>query len=197
MKRKNWITIGIVIVVALIVYSSVKNTYNKMVTLSNQVESQWSNVENVYQRRADLIPNLVETVKGYAEHEQETFTQVTEARSKAGQVSINPENLNAQQLQQFQQAQSQLNSALSRLMVVVERYPELKASQNFQTLQAQLEGTENRIAVERRKFNEAARQYNTYIEQFPRNMYANMFDFEKNPYYEAEKGAEKAPEVNF
>ena len=197
MKRRTWIKIIIAAILVLIVYSSVKNTYNKMVTLRNQVESQWSNVENVYQRRADLIPNLVETVKGYAEHERETFTQVTEARSKAGQVSINPENLSAEQLQQFQQAQSQLSSALSRLMVVVERYPQLKASQNFQTLQAQLEGTENRIAVERRKFNETARQYNTYIEQFPRKLYANMFGFERKPYFEAEEGAEQAPEVNF
>jgi LemA protein len=196
-NRKSWITIGIVALLAIIFYSSIKGTYNQMVSLSEQVEKQWSDVENVYQRRADLIPNLVNTVKGYAEFEQETLTQVIEARAKATSTNINPENLDAQSLQKFQQAQSGLGSALSRLMVVVERYPQLKANQNFLDLQAQLEGTENRIAVERRKFNEAARQYNTYIRQFPKNIYANLFDFEKKPYFEAEQGAEEAPKVEF
>ncbi len=196
-NRKSWITIGIIALLAIIFYSSIKGTYNKMVGLSEQVEKQWSDVENVYQRRADLIPNLVNTVKGYAEFEKETLTQVIEARAKATSTNINPENLDAQALQKFQQAQSGLGSALSRLMVVVERYPELKANQNFLDLQAQLEGTENRIAVERRKFNEAARQYNTYIRQFPKNIYANMFDFEKKPYFEADQGAEEAPKVAF
>jgi len=195
--KKSWIVIIIIAVVVLIGYSSVKNSYNKMVAMSEQVDQQWSNVENVYQRRADLIPNLVNTVKGYADFEKQTLTQVIEARAKATSVNINPDNLNQENLQKFQQAQGQLSSALSRLMVVVERYPELKANQNFLELQAQLEGTENRIAVERRKFNEAARNYNTYIRQFPRNFYANMFDFEKKAYFEAEKGAEKAPEVKF
>ena len=168
-----------------------------MATLDEQVEEQWSNVENVYQRRMDLIPNLVNTVKGYADFEQETLTQVIEARAKATSVNINPENLDPQALQQFQQAQSGLSSALSRLMVVVERYPQLKANQNFLELQAQLEGTENRIAVERRKFNQVSREYNTYIRQFPRTMYASLFNFERKPYFEADEGAEEAPEVQF
>mgnify|MGYP006275240261 CR=1 FL=1 len=197
MSRKGWITIIIIVVFGMIIYSSVKNTYNRMVTLDEQVEEQWSNVENVYQRRMDLIPNLVNTVKGYADFEQETLTQVIEARAKATSVNINPENLDPQALQQFQQAQSGLSSALSRLMVVVERYPQLKANQNFLELQAQLEGTENRIAVERRKFNQVSREYNTYIRQFPRTMYASLFNFERKPYFEADEGAEEAPEVQF
>ncbi len=197
MSRKGWLTIIIIAVFGLIIYSSVKNTYNRMVTLDEQVEEQWSNVENVYQRRMDLIPNLVNTVKGYADFEQETLTQVIEARAKATSVNINPENLDPQALQQFQQAQSGLSSALSRLMVVVERYPQLKANQNFLELQAQLEGTENRIAVERRKFNQVSRAYNTYIRQFPRTMYASIFNFERKPYFEADEGAEEVPEVQF
>ncbi len=171
--------------------------YNKMVDLEEQVASQWSQVENVYQRRADLIPNLVNTVKGYAEHEQETLTNVIEARSKATSVNVNPENLNEQSLEQFNQAQQGLSSALSRLMVVVERYPDLKANQNFRDLQAQLEGTENRIAVERRKFNQAAQQYNAYIRKFPQVIYSGWFGFEKKDYFESQQGAEKAPEVQF
>jgi LemA protein len=195
--KKSWIIIGVVVILALIVYGSIKNSYNKMVQMEQNVESQWSNVENVYQRRADLIPNLVNTVKGYAEHEQETLQKVVEARSKATSTNINADNLSPEKLQQFQQNQSALSSALSRLMVVVERYPNLKASQNFQQLQAQLEGTENRISVERRRFNEAARSYNTYIKQFPQRIYANLFDFEEKAYFEAEQGAEEAPEVEF
>ena len=195
--KKSWIVIGVIIVLALILYGSVKNKYNRMVQMEQQVEAQWSNVENVYQRRADLIPNLVNTVKGYADHEQETLQKVIEARSKATSTTINAGNLSPEKLQQFQQSQSALSSALSRLMVVVERYPNLKANENFKQLQAQLEGTENRISVERRKFNEAARAYNTYIDQFPQRIYANLFDFEEKAYFEAEKGAEKAPEVNF
>lgn len=171
--------------------------YNKMVELDEGVGAQWAQVENAYQRRADLIPNLVNTVKGYADFEQETLTQVIEARSKATSVTIDPSSLNPQAIQQFQQAQAGLSSALSRLMVVVERYPNLKANQNFLELQAQLEGTENRIAVERRKFNEATRQYNTYIRRFPRNIVAMIFNFEKKGYFEADEGAEKAPEVQF
>jgi LemA protein len=168
-----------------------------MVEMDEQVTSQWAQVENVYQRRADLIPNLVNTVKGYAAHEQETLTGVIEARSKATSVTIDPTNMNPQMLQQFNQAQEGLSSALSRLMVVVERYPDLKANQNFRDLQAQLEGTENRIAVERRKFNQTTQTYNAYIRKFPRVIYAGWFGFEKKNYFEAQQGAEKAPEVKF
>lgn len=195
--KKTWIVLAVIAVVVLIIYSSVKGTYNNMVSMDESVNASWAQVENVYQRRADLIPNLVNTVKGYASHEKETLEAVIEARSKATSVNVNPQNLDAKSLQQFQQAQSGLSSALSRLMVVVERYPDLKANQNFLDLQAQLEGTENRIAVERRKFNESARAFNTYIRSFPKNIYANMFGFEKKAYFEADKGAEKAPEVQF
>lgn len=195
--KKSWIIIGVIVILFLIVYGSIRSTYNKMVQMEQSVEAQWSNVENVYQRRADLIPNLVNTVKGYAEHEQETLQRVIEARSKATSTNINAGNLSPEKLQQFQQSQSALSSALSRLMVVVERYPNLKANENFKQLQAQLEGTENRISVERRRFNEAARSYNTYIKQFPQTMYANLFDFEEKAYFEAEQGAEEAPTVEF
>ncbi len=171
--------------------------YNKMVDMDEQVTSSWAQVENVYQRRADLIPNLVNTVKGYAAHEQETLTGVIEARSKATSVNIDPSKLNSQSIQQFNQAQQGLSSALSKLMVVVERYPDLKANQSFLDLQAQLEGTENRIAVERRKFNETTKVYNAYIRKFPRMIYAGWFGFEKKTYFEAQQGAEKAPEVQF
>ncbi len=171
--------------------------YNKMVDLEEQVTSQWSQVENVYQRRADLIPNLVNTVRGYASHEQETFVEVVEARSKATSVNVDAENLTPQAIEQFNQAQQGLSSALSRLMVVVEQYPDLKANQNFRDLQAQLEGTENRIAVERRKFNEVAQQYNAYIRKFPQLIYAGMMGFEKKDYFEAQQGSERAPEVKF
>ncbi|MBS3806260.1 MAG: LemA family protein [Bacteroidales bacterium] len=195
--KKSWIVIGVIVIIALILYGSVKNTYNKMVQMEQNVEAQWSNVENVYQRRADLIPNLVNTVKGYADFEQETLQRVIEARSKATSTNINAENLSPEKLQQFQQNQSALSSALSRLMVVVERYPQLKANENFKQLQAQLEGTENRISVERRRFNEAARSYNTYVNQFPQKLYANLFDFDEKAYFEADEGAEEAPNVEF
>ena len=171
--------------------------YNKMVDLEEQVTAQWSQVENVYQRRADLIPNLVNTVKGYAEHEQETFTRVIEARSKATSVNVDPGNLSQQSIEQFNQAQQGLSSALSRLMVVVERYPDLKANQNFRDLQAQLEGTENRITVERRKFNQTTQSYNAYIRKFPQVIYSGWFGFEKKDYFESQPGAEQAPEVQF
>lgn len=195
--KKTWIILAVIAVVVLVIYSSVKGTYNTMVSMDEGVNASWAQVENVYQRRADLIPNLVNTVKGYASHEKETLEGVIEARSKATSVNLNADNLSPEKLQQFQQAQDGLSSALSRLMVVVERYPDLKANQNFLDLQAQLEGTENRITVERRKFNESARSFNTYIRKFPKNIYANLFGFEKKAYFEAEKGAEKAPEVNF
>jgi LemA protein len=168
-----------------------------MVELDENVTASWAQVENVYQRRADLIPNLVNTVKGYAEHEQETLQGVVEARSKATSINLSADELNEQTLQNFQKAQEGLSSALSRLMVVMERYPDLKANQNFRDLQAQLEGTENRIAVERRNFNEATRAYNTYIRRFPRNLIAGMFDFESKPYFEADEGSSEVPEVQF
>jgi len=171
--------------------------YNRMVDLEEQVTSQWSQVENVYQRRADLIPNLVNTVRGYADHEQETFVEVVEARAKATSVNVDADNLSPEAIEQFNQAQAGLTSALSRLMVVVEQYPDLKANQNFRDLQAQLEGTENRIAVERRKFNEVSQTYNAYIRKFPQMIYAGWFGFDKKEYFEAQPGAEQAPEVQF
>lgn len=192
MKRLRIVLIALV---SVVLFSSCG--YNKMVEMDEQVTASWAQVENVYQRRADLIPNLVNTVKGYAEHEQETLTGVIKARSKATSVNIDPTNLNPQTIQQFNQAQEGLSSALSKLMVVVERYPDLKANQNFLELQAQLEGTENRIAVERRKFNQTAQSYNAYIRKFPRVIYAGWFGFEKKTYFEAQQGAEQAPEVQF
>ncbi|NOY50852.1 MAG: LemA family protein [Chlorobi bacterium] len=195
--KKIGIAIVIIVILGFAGYSYFKGMYNTMVVNSENVSAKWSQVENVYQRRADLIPNLVNTVKGYASHEKETLEGVIEARAKATSVNINPGNLNAASMQAFQQAQQGLSGALSKLMVVVERYPELKANQNFLELQAQLEGTENRIAVERRKFNETTKVYNTYIKLFPKNMFAGMFGFEPKPYFEAQKGSEKVPEVKF
>ncbi|MFV0484472.1 MAG: LemA family protein [Bacteroidales bacterium] len=171
--------------------------YNKMTELNEGVKSSWAQVENVYQRRADLIPNLVNTVKGYAEHEQETLTGVVDARSKATSTTIDANNLNPETMQQFQQAQDGLSSALSKLMVVVERYPDLKANQNFADLQVQLEGTENRITVERKNFNDATNNYNTYIKKFPQVIYAGWFNFKELPYFKAAEGSDKAPEVQF
>jgi LemA protein len=189
------ILVVLISVVSVFLFSSCG--YNKMVELDEQVNSQWGQVENVYQRRADLIPNLVNTVKGYAAHEQETLEGVIEARSKATSVNIDPSNLTPETIQQFNQAQEGLSSALSRLMVVVERYPDLKANQNFLDLQAQLEGTENRITVERMKFNQTTQGYNAYIRKFPQLIYAGWFGFDKKSYFEAQQGAEKAPEVQF
>jgi len=195
--KKSWIIIGIIVIAGILLYSSIKGTYNNMVTLDEGVTSQWAQVENVYQRRADLIPNLVATVKGYADHEQETLEGVIEARAKATSVTIDPTNLNAASIQQFQAAQDGLSSALSKLMVVVERYPDLKANQNFMELQTQLERTENRIAIERRTFNSTAQNYNTFIRSFPKNIYASIFGFEKKDYFSAQEGAEQAPQVEF
>jgi LemA protein len=192
MKRMRFVLLAAVIA---FLFSSCG--YNKMVEMDEQVTSQWAQVENVYQRRADLIPNLVNTVKGYAAHERETLEGVIEARSKATSVNIDPKNLTPETIQQFNQAQEGLSSALSRLMVVVERYPDLKANQNFLDLQAQLEGTENRITVERQKFNQTTQTYNAYIRKFPQVIYAGWFGFEKKTYFEAQQGAEKAPEVQF
>jgi len=195
--KKSYVILGIVALVIIISYSWIKGSYNSMVTLEEGVTEKWSQVENVYQRRADLIPNLVNVVKGYAAHEKSTLEGVIEARAKATSVNINADNLNAESLKQFQSAQSGLSSALSKLMVVVERYPDLKANENFRDLQAQLEGTENRIATERMRFNEATKNYNTVIRKFPKNIFAGMFGFEKKAYFEADKGAEKAPVVEF
>lgn len=171
--------------------------YNSMVTKEEAVSKSWANVESQYQRRSDLIPNLVATVKGYATHEQGTLTAVVEARAKATQTTIDPTKMTAESMAKYQAAQSEVGSALSRLLVTVERYPDLKANQNFLELQAQLEGTENRIAVERQNFNKEAQGFNAYIRQAPRNIVAGMFGFEKKVYFEAEEAAAKAPEVKF
>ncbi len=195
--KKSLIVIIVLVIIGCIGYSWFKGIYNNMVTKSEAVTTQWAQVENVYQRRADLIPNLVNTVKGYAEHEKSTLTEVIEARAKATSTTVDAGNLTPAAIQSFQQAQGGLSQALGKLMVVVERYPDLKANQNFLELQAQLEGTENRIAVERKRFNEVARDYNTYIKLFPKNLLAGMFGFEPKPYFKAVAGAEKAPEVNF
>lgn len=182
---------------AAVLVFSMCGAYNNAVSKDENVKKAWSQVENQYQRRADLIPNLVNTVKGYADFEKGALTAVIEARSKATSVTIDPTKLNESNIQQFQQAQDGLSSALSRLMVVVEKYPDLKANQNFMDLQAQLEGTENRIATERRNFNQTAQDYNTQIRRFPSNIFAGLFGFDKKAYFQAEAGAEKAPEVKF
>ena len=190
-------TIIIVAVVLLLVFWGV-GQYNSLVVLDEQVNTSWSQVENQYQRRADLIPNLVETVKGYASHERETLEGVINARAKASQAIVpSGEGMTQEQLNQFQQAQGDLTSALSKLMVVVERYPELKADENFRQLQAQLEGTENRITTARMDFNNQAQQYNTKIRRFPTNICAGIFGFRQRPYFQAEAGAEQAPQVKF
>src|SRR5438105_4018405 len=194
--------IGAIVLIVLIFGGAIAATYNSLVQLDQAAQSQWAQVENVYQRRADLVPNLVATVKGAANFEKETLTAVTEARAKVGQVTSGAvQNIanDPAAFQRFQQAQDSLSSALSRLMVVVERYPELKANQNFRDLQAQLEGTENRIAVERMRFNEAAQAFNTKRESFPTVLIANFFGerFKPKPYFQAQPGAEKAPTVEF
>ena len=193
------VALVVVVIFALSMFVTVKNYYNSFIALEENVNQAWAQVENGYQRRADLIPNLVEVVKGYASHERETLQAVVEARSKVGgQINIGPEVLNnPQAFARFQQAQDALSSALQRLMVVVERYPNLKADQRFADLQAQLEGTENRIAVERRRFNEAVQAYNTAIRKFPANIIASMFGFQPKVYFKAQAGADKVPEVKF
>ena len=190
---------GIIIIIALIAILFLwgMGGYNGLVNSQENVKSQWGNVENQYQRRADLIPNLVETVKGYATHEKSTFEEVIAARAKATQITVDPTNLTPEKLQEFQAAQGQLSSALGRLIAVAENYPDLKANQNFLELQAQLEGTENRISVERNKFNEMAKEYDVAIRRFPKNILAGIFNFNNIPYFAAEKGAEKAPSVKF
>lgn len=188
--------IGLVVLVAIVAFWIVGGQ-KKMVGMDEAVQSQWSNVESAYQKRADLIPNLVNTVKGAANFEQETLTKVIEARSKATATTIDPTNLTPENIAQFQQAQDGLSGALSRLMVVIERYPELKANQNFLNLQAELSSIESEVLFERKKFNDKAQQYNTYIRQIPNNFVAGIFGFEKKGYFEAAEGAENAPPVNF
>jgi LemA protein len=194
---KGWIILIVVLGVILIMIMWGTRIYNNLVTKEETVSKQWANVENVYQRRSDLIPNLVATVKGVANFEQSTLTAVIEARAKATSVQINPKNLDEASLQKFQQAQDGLGSALGRLMVVVEKYPELKATQNFSELQTQIESSENRITVERRNFNEVAQAYNAYRRQFPAAMFAGMFGFQTKAYFQAQAGAENAPKVDF
>ena len=195
--KKGSIVLIVIGVIILAIFLWFRGSYNGMVKMSETVSAQWSNVENQYQRRLDLIPNLVNTVKGYAAHEQQTLTDVVNARAKATQTQINFEQLDEASMQRLNRTQGELSSALSRLMAISESYPDLKANQNFLELQAQLEGTENRIAVERRKFNDTVRTYNAYIRQFPKNIIAGMFGFTPKPYFEANAGAENAPKVEF
>ena len=195
--KKGLIILIAVAAVVLGIFFWFQGNYNNMVKMDEGVQAAWSQVENVYQRRADLIPNLVATVKGYASHEQQTLEGVISARSKATQITVDPEDLTSEQLAKYQKAQGELGSALGKLLAITENYPDLKANTNFLELQAQLEGTENRITVERKKFNDAARVYNTTIRQFPKNIVAGMFGFEKKPYFEAQEGAQQAPKVEF
>ena len=193
MKRNTIIIIAAI--VAIVGYCM--SSYNTLVGQDEAVGTAWSNVENQYQRRVDLIPNLVNTVKGYASHEKETFEAVVSARAKATQTTVDIDDLTPEKIAAYQKAQGELGSALGRLLAITENYPELKANENFKELQAQLEGTENRISTERHKFNEVAKTYNTSIRRFPKNIIASMFGFGKRPYFEAQEGAEKAPEVKF
>jgi LemA protein len=195
--KKGCIGLIILGIIALALFGWVKNSYNGLVKDQESVETAWAQVENVYQRRADLIPNLVETVKGYAKHEQETLEGVIEARANATKVTIDPSNMTPEDLKKYQEAQGEVTNALSRLIAVSESYPDLKANQNFLELQNQLEGTENRIAVERNKFNEVAREYNTKRRTFPTNIIAGIFGFGDKPYFQAQEGADKAPKVDF
>jgi LemA protein len=201
-SKKALVTVGIILAALLLIGSSCASTYNQLVALEQQADQQWAQVENVYQRRLDLVPNLVETVKGAAAFEKETFTAVTEARSRAAQVTAKPPSEitnDPAAMEKFQQAQDSLSTALSRLLVTVERYPELRATQNFRDLQAQLEGTENRIAVERMRYNEAAMQYNAKLKSFPTNIIASLFGdrFKEKAYFRAAQGAEQPPKVQF
>lgn len=195
--KKFLIPVAIIAVLGIYLYTKAVGSYNQFVQTEEQVNGQWAEVETQYQRRADLIPNLVNTVKGYAEFEQETLTGVVEARAKATSMTIDPTNLTPEKLAEFQQAQDQLSGALSRLLVTVEKYPDLKANQNFLELQAQLEGTENRIAVARRNFNESVVSFNANIRTFPNNLFAGWYGFETKGTFEASEGAENAPTVQF
>ncbi|HET8809591.1 MAG TPA: LemA family protein [Flavobacteriaceae bacterium] len=195
---KKWlIPVGIIVVLGIIVYSMTVGFNNEAVTLEENAKTAWSNVETAYQRRNDLIGNLVKTVQGAADFEKSTLTEVIEARAKATSINVDPSNLSAEQIQKFQQAQSGVSSALSRLLVSVERYPQLTATQNFRDLQAQLEGTENRIAVARNRYNEAVNTYNIKIKKFPNTIFAGWFGFEEMARYEADAGAEDAVDVEF
>ena len=196
MNRKTIISIAVVGLLVITALWGVSK-YNGLVNNDEAVSGQWANVENQYQRRADLIPNLVATVKGYAAHESETLEGVIAARAKATQVTIDPDKMTPEKLQQYQAAQGELSSALGKLLMITENYPDLKANQNFIELQAQLEGTENRISTERTKFNDLSKDFNTSIRRFPTNIIASMAGFEKRAYFEAEEGSEKAPEVKF
>lgn len=194
MKTKKWMTAAIAMVCMVLLNSC---SYNKMVEKDEAVSTAWSNVETQYQRRADLIPNLVSTVKGYATHESSTLEAVVAARSKATQITVDPANLTAEKLAEYQKAQGAVSSALGKLLAVTENYPQLRANENFSELQAQLEGTENRINVARTNFNNAAKNFNTAIRRFPKNILAGLFGFEKRAYFEAAEGSEQAPKVEF
>lgn len=194
--KKGTITIIIVAIVAVIAVWAISG-YNSLVSMDENVSNQWANVETQYQRRADLIPNLVNTVKGYAAHEKETLEGVIAARSQATQIKVDPTDLTPEKLAEYQKAQGQLATALGKLLAITENYPDLKANQNFLELQAQLEGTENRINVARKNFNDSAKAYNTAIRRFPKNILAGMFGFDKRAYFEAAEGAEQAPQVQF
>ena len=195
--KKGLVTLIIIAAILIGGFLWVKGAYNNMVTEDENVQNAWAQVENVYQRRADLIPNLVATVKGYAEHESATLENVIAARAKATQMTVDPANLSEEAIAKFNEAQGELSTALGRLLLIQENYPDLKANQQFSDLQAQLEGTENRIATERMKFNDAAKVYNTMIRKFPDNIIASIFGFEKKGYFEAQAGAETAPKVEF
>ena len=197
MKKPVIITLAVVAAIFAAIALWAVSGYNSLVSADETVSTAWSNVENQYQRRADLIPNLVNTVKGYASHEKETLDAVVSARARATQVTVDADNMTPEKLQEFQKAQGEVGAALGRLLAITEAYPDLKANRNFLELQAQLEGTENRISVERRNFNETAKSYNTSIRTFPKNMLAGMFGFEKRPYFEAQEGAAQAPVVQF
>lgn len=195
MKKNKGLIITIVVIVLVALWGIL--SYNGLVGMNENVSNQWANVETQYQRRSDLIPNLVNTVKGYAKHESQTLEAVMAARSQATQVKIDPSNCTPQQLAAYQKAQGDVTTALGKLLAITENYPDLKANQNFLELQSQLEGTENRINVARKDFNDSAKEYNTSLRRFPRNIIASMFGFEKRNYFEAEAGAEKAPKVEF
>jgi LemA protein len=196
MKRST-VVILVVVGVVLVLFFWFKNGYNSMVKEQEGVQTAWSQVENVYQRRADLIPNLVNTVKGYAAHESQTLEGVVNARAKATQLTVDPENLTPEKLAAYQEAQGELGAALGKLLAIQENYPDLKANENFLALQSQLEGTGNRISTERMKFNEAAKRYNVLIRVFPKSIIASLFGFEKMPYFQAKEGADVAPAVEF
>ena len=195
MKKNKGLIITIVVIALVAIWGI--SSYNGLVSMDENVSNQWANVETQYQRRSDLIPNLVNTVKGYAKHESQTLEAVMAARSQATQVKIDPSNCTPQQLAAYQKAQGDVTTALGKLLAITENYPDLKANQNFLELQSQLEGTENRINVARKDFNDSAKKYNTSLRRFPRNIIASMFGFEKRNYFEAEAGAEKAPKVEF